>query len=244
MPRIIVAKTGGTIQDDEKSLSLDTNSTSLMIYQEETKTDGSTSHTHNLGYYPLVFAFFHDGSGNWHPQNSISAGFSDITQDTNTIYINNDFGQETKLFICGNAVDNSEGTGKNTAIGMLKVWKPDISIENETDIRKFQFCSGLGLFNKNDALSGSITFTTDSGTSWEEEKTVAHGLDFIPFVTAIDDSGTLGLGGELPLEYLEINNLYYYVNATNIVFGVSISLKDPEVQTFTFRYNVYMNKIA
>lgn len=242
MARIRIAKNGGDIDDDPKDLVLDTDETSLMIYDDPMKGNGITSHTHNLGYYPIVFAFFED-SGKWHPQNSIAADYSNIEMDTNTIYIDNAIGQRTKLFISGNAVDNSVGSGKETATGKLRVAKDGYDAETETDIRRFQFCSGLDLFKKDTSLSGTVTFTTDDDFFWEEEKTIAHNLGYVPFATAIDSAGYLGAGGEIPLDW-GFNNFYFYLTSTNIVFGVAVFSKEPEVQAYTFKYQIYRNKVA
>lgn len=242
MARLRIAKTGGTINDNPKDLVFDSNYTSLMIYDEQLLGSSTTEYSHNLGYYPLVFAFFQDGA-NWHPENSYVGAYSKTKQNTNTVYIENNIGGNVKLFISGNAVDNSIGSGKNTASGKLKIAKPGYNIATETDIRRFQFCSGLDLFKQD--YSGTITFTTDSGYSWEEEKYITHDFGYVPLVFAIDYSGTLGLGGELPLDYSEgLNSFYYYITSTRVYFGVSIFSKDLAPETYTFKYTIFKNKVA
>lgn len=244
MARLRIAKTGGSVYGDPKDLVLDSDLTSLMIYDEQTLGSTATEYSHNLGYYPLVFAFFQEGT-KWHPENSFVGAYSKTKQSVNTVYIENNLGENVKLFISGNAVDNAVGSGKNTAIGRLKIAKPGYNAETETDIRRFQFCSGLDLIKKDLNLRGTITFTTDTGYSWEEEKYIEHNLGYVPLVFATDYAGTMGFGGELPLHYSEgLNNFYYYVTSTRVYFGVSNFSKYPSVETYTFQYQIYRNKIA
>lgn len=244
MARIRVSKFGGSVYDDKKNLVLDSDNTSLMIYDEQTLSSASTEYTHNLGYYPLVFAFFQSGS-EWHPENSFAAGYSRVYQDTNKIYIENNTGGNVKLFISGNAVDNASGSGKNTATGKIRVAKDGFDANNETDIRRFQFCSGLDLIKKDTSLSGIVTLTSDSGYSYEAETYIEHNLGYVPFVSAIDYGGRTGMGGELPVNFVEgMNSYYYYITSTRVYFGVSIFSKDPIIESYIFKYQIYRNKIA
>ncbi len=244
MGRIRVAKSGGTIDDNPKDLVLDSNNTHLMIYDEQTLNSSATSYTHNLGYYPLVFAYFQDGS-NWHPDNSFVAAYSRVYQDTNNVYIENNTGSNVKLFICGNAVDNASGSGKNTAIGKIKIAKSGFDADTETDIRRFQFCSGLDLVKRDSALSGTVTLTSDSGLFYEGETFITHDLGYVPMASVIDYAGFTGLGGELPLNFADgLNSYYFYMTSTRMYFGVSIFSKDPVIDTYTFKYQIYRNKIA
>lgn len=244
MPLFLIAKSGGTVADASKDLVLDSRKTSLMIYDEVTLNSSATEYAHNLGYYPMVFAHFQNGS-NWHPSDSVLTSFSTFKQDANKIYIENYAGGDVKLTILGNAVDNATGTGKNTATGKIKVAKEGFSANTETDIRRFQFCSGRDLFKRDPALTGTVTLTSDAKYFYEAETYITHNLGYVPYVTAIDFAGFTGIGGELPVNFSDgLNNYYYYMTSTRVYFGVSIFSKDATIDTYTFKYQIYRNKLA
>lgn len=248
MPRIRIAKTGGTIDNDPKDLVLDTNYTSLMIIDEVSITGTTTTYAHNLGYIPLVEVFFGVG-GNWYYHKTYVSEWMTSIVDTSTIYITDlsgntisDLGSVTvRIVIYGNAVDNSSGSGKNTAAGKLKVAKSGYNAATETDIRRLQFASGLDLIKKDTALSGTVSFTTDDGYYWEETKEITHNLGYVPMVSVIDAS----FGGELPLFYQEgLNSYEFYITSTKVYFLLFLAAKAPEIETYTFKYQIYRNKIA
>lgn len=244
MPRARIAKSGGSVFDDPKNLVLDTNQTSLMVLYDVELSSSATEYTHNLGYYPVVFAFFQSGSI-WYPAGAYPSGYSNIKQDTNKVYIENNTGGNVRLLISGNAVDNQIGGGKSTATGRMKVAKPGYNAATETDIRRFQFCSSADLFKKDESLRGTVTLTSNADYYYESETYITHNLGYVPVAFAIDFAGVTGDGGELPLTWADgLNDYYYYITSTRIYFGVSIFAKDPVVESYTFRYQIYRNKLA
>jgi hypothetical protein len=238
MPRIRIAKTGGTINDAPKDLALDSDITSLMILTQENVAGATTQVSHGLGYYPVVYPFFsHDGF--WHPGKSILVGYSDTNVDTANIYIENGSGYDWMYYLVGNAVDDQTGSGKNTASGRLKIAKSGLSTDTITDIRQFRFCSGADLFKADTAKRGSVSVTTSSG-NWEPMVAIPHNLGYVPFCSVTDSD----LGGELPLDYSSgFYNFYYKMDDTNLYIGV-IDFDQVDPLTYNFKYQVYRNKIA
>ena len=238
MARARIAKTGGTIADSSRSLALDTNFTSLMILNQAQVSGATTSVAHNLGYNPIVYSFFHDGSY-WHASRSFGVAYSDISVDTSNIYIENGSGYTWYYFLIGNAVDNATGTGNNNATGKFKVVKSGYNISTATDIRQYQFCSGSDLFKADTGKKGTTSVTTSS-SNWNPIATIPHNLGYVPFCLVSDSD----FGGEIPLEYGDgLWNYYYYMDSTNLYVQVSdLDMTSPA--TYNFKYQIYRNKIG
>jgi len=240
MARIRIAKTGGTVYDATRLLSLDTNATSLMILSLGSQSGSVTTVAHNLGYYPIVYPFFNDGTY-WHPGKSVLCGpYADTSVDTTNIYVsNNTSSYPWKYFLIGNSVNNATGTGNNNATGKLKVSKPGVNITTATDIRQYQFCSGADLFKADLSKKGTTSVTTSS-SNWSPQVTINHGLGYVPFCLVTDSS----LGGEVPLDYEEgYYNYFYKIDANNLYIGV-VDYDHSSPQTYNFKYQIYRNKIA
>lgn len=250
MARIIVASTGYNINSDKRYLSLDSDISTLMIIDEQDILGSATEYTHGLGYLPTTMEFFNYGT-QWFPVNSPIYDTSDnwqflispnISLDNNKVYFDNPDSLPSKIFISGNTADNSLGSGKNTAIGRLKVAKDGYDISQITDVRQFKFCSGLDTFKKDLQLSGQTTLTSATGAFAKVE--ITHGLGYIPIVTArlvSNDYDNVYDGAMLPINmaFGDFVPLSYYVTSTKIVF-----FTENVPITATINYNIYRNKLS
>jgi hypothetical protein len=249
MARIIVATTGYDITADQKNLVLDSDVGNLMVIDEQDIAGSATEYTHGLGYLPTTFEYFEYGS-QWFPINSpiydtsgiiVGVNSPRIEYDINKIYFTQFNALNIKLFISGNAADDQTGSGKNTASGKLKIAKAGLNVPDITDVRQFQFCSGLDTIKKDLALSGTTTISS-SGTFTKSE--ITHSLGYVPVVIAkieSNDYDTLHNGSMLPLglSIFDVTPVSFYVTSTKIVFFV-----DNVIADFTIKYNLYRNKIA
>ena len=250
MARMIVATTGYDITSDQRYLSIDSDISNLMIIDEQNILGSDIEYTHGLGYLPTTLEFFNYGT-QWFPINSIVYDTSDtlvavdspkIEYDTNNVYFTQFNTLPIKLFISGNAADNQTGSGKNTASGKLKIAKSGLDVSNITDIRQFQFCSGLDTIKKDTALSGQVTLSNTTGNFTKVE--VTHNLGYIPVVIAkieSNDYDTIYNGSMLPinLSIFDVTPVSFYITSTKVVFFV-----DNVIADFTINYNIYRNKIA
>ena len=249
MARLIVAKDGYNITSDRRYLLIDSDLTNLMIIEEKDISGGTASYSHNLGYLPTTFEFFKYGT-QWFPvgspiydtSDSWVAGGVNIEYDTNTIYFTYEWiNSDVKLFITGNSADNQTGSGKNTAIGKLKIAKDGFSIDEITDVRQFSFCSGLDTLKKDIGLSG---ITTIEGDGTFTKKEITHNLGYVPVVIARLSSNTYNSGLDntmLPINLtaFDLTPVSFYITSTKIVF-----FTENVVGNFTIKYNLYRNKIA
>ena len=247
MARLIVAKTGFDITSDKRNIVLDSNDTNLMIIDESSISGGTANYQHGLGYLPTTFEFY-NYSTQWFPFGSpifdtggaFQTGGVFAEYDTDKVYFTDDgANSDIKLFISGNAADNSTGSGKNTASGKLKIAKAGFSI-NETDVRRLQFCSGLDTIKKDLSLSGQATLSS-SGAFVKVE--ITHNLGYVPVVIAKIESNTYDNtfdGSMLPvnLSLFDVTPVSFYITSTKLVF-----FTENVVGNFTINYNIYRNKI-
>jgi len=249
MARIRVATTGYNVDSDERYLSLDSDVSSLMIIDEQSLDGATTEYTHGLGYLPTTFEFFNYGS-QWFPINSLVYNTSDtlidvdspiIKLDTDKVYITQFDALPVKIFISGNAADNQTGSGKNTASGKLKIAKDGLNIPDITDVRQFQFCSGLDTVKKDLTLSGTTTISSDGSFNKVE---ITHNLGYYPVVIAKLVSNTYDSGFDnsiipINMTLFDITPISFYITTTKIVFFTTGFIGD-----MTINYNLYRNKIA
>jgi hypothetical protein len=220
-----------------------------MIIEEKNIAGTDTEYTHGLGYLPTTLEFFNYGT-QWFPVGSEIYSTDDtypgvyspnLEYDTNKVYITqNDDALPIKLFISGNAADDQIGSGKNTASGKLKIAKPGLDVENITDVRQFQFCSGLDTIKKDLTLSGSVTISPVAGFSKIE---VTHNLGYVPVVIAKIESNDYDYGyngAMLPvgLSIFDVTPVSFYITTAKIVF-----FTDNADSTFNIKYNLYRNKL-
>lgn len=247
MARIRVAKTGYNVDSDQRFLVLDSNVGNLMIIDEQDIAGSATEYTHGLGYLPTTFEYFKYDS-QWFPINSLVYNTSDtlvaasprIEYDTTKVYFTQYNSLAIKLFISGNAADNQTGSGKNTAIGKLKIAKDGLNVPNITDVRQFKFCSGLDTFKKDLELSGNVEISSDGSFHKSE---VTHNLGYVPVVIAKIVSNTYDTsfaGAMLPVNMtlFDITPVSFYITSTKIVFFTTGFVGD-----LSINYNLYRNKI-
>jgi hypothetical protein len=180
MARLIVAKTGGTIDDDVKDLAFDSDENYMVILEERIDTadgSGNLEITHNLGYLPSFYHFYESSAGVWERQ--LESGLGGAYTDTTKIYIQTpSASQRVKTVIWGNSQDNAVGTGRTNATGKLRIAKDGYDATIDTDLRRFKFASSGGVFKISEKKTLSIT-VTGSGTF---TKQYAHGLGYVPQV--------------------------------------------------------------
>lgn len=248
MARMIVATTGYNINSDKRNIALDSDDTNLMIIDEQNISGSATEYTHGLGYLPTTLEFFNYGT-QWFPINSLVVNTSDsypgvdspqIEYDANKVYFTQYNALPIKLFISGNSADNQTGSGKNTASGKIKLAKAGLDATTITDVRQFQFCSGLDTIKKDLTLSGSVNISANGFTKVE----VTHNLGYSPVVIAkieSNDYDSLYNGSMLPinLSIFDVTPVSFYITSTKVVFFI-----DNVIADFTINYNIYRNKIA
>jgi len=248
MSKFIVATTGYDVSADERNLSINSDKSNMMIVDEVDIAGTDTQYTHGLGYLPTTLEFI-KYSTQWFPSGSAIYNTSDTwvavtgsynEYDTNKIYFDNPYELDSKIFITGNAADNATGSGKITASGKVKVAKDGLNVPDITDIRQFQFCSGLDTIKKDLTLSGSTTLESD-GTFTKTE--ITHNLGYHPVVIAKLSSNTYdSYYNNLPLpinmSIFSLVPVSFYTTTTKLVLFTKGVIGD-----FTISYNIYRNKI-
>lgn len=245
-PIFKIAKRGGdALTDAQKDLAFDSSLDYMIILQERTDTsNGSNDLTinHGLGYIPAFYTFFNDGSGKWYRQ--LESGLGGSYADTSNIYIKTDNpNQQVRTVIFANSQDNSVGSGRNNASGRLRVAKPGYDAETETDLRRFRFASGGGVFKIKENKQLTVTVHLDGAGYSDDSVTYAHGLGYVPQVYVF-------LGGQqIPIfQFIAAGMSYvvdFTIDATNLTVHVSsgeYALVDGD--QFVFNAQILLDKIA
>lgn len=246
---MIVAKNGYNVNSDKRYLSIDSDISNLMVIDELSFNGSETGYNHGLGYLPATLEFYNYGT-QWFPMgtpatidlagNFIGIEAPQIEYDLNDIYITQYDSVPFKLFIFGNSADNQIGSGKSTAVGKLKIAKNGLNVPYITDIRQFQFCSGLDTIKKDIELSGSFTLSC-TGTIVTHE--INHNLGYVPMVMArlVNNTGDTSLNGStLPINqsFFDVTPISFYITSQKIVFYIY-----GDTTTATINYNLYRNKL-
>lgn len=246
VPVFKIAKRGGdALSDAQKDLAFDSSLDYMIILQERTDTsNGSNDLTinHGLGYIPAFYTFFNDGAGKWYRQTESGLGGS--YADASNIYIKTDNpSQQVRTVIFANSQDNSVGSGRNNASGRLRVAKPGYDAETETDLRRFRFASGGGVFKIKENKQLTVTVHLDGAGYSDDSITYAHGLGYVPQVYVF-------LGGQqIPIfQFIAAGMSYsvsFTIDATNLIVNVAsgeYALVDGD--QFVFNAQILLDKIA
>jgi len=192
---IVKVSTSGqsALTTDQKDLVFDIDNDYMIILDERTdQSDGSNDLeiTHNLGYIPSFYTFLKT-SGVWHRQ--LQSGLGGSYADTSKIYIKTDSAnQYVRTVIWANSQDNSVGSGRNNASGKLRVSKFGYDAEKETDLRRFKFASGGGVFKIKEKKTFTVIVSTPDGSgNTDDSFQYAHGLGYTPqvYVLLYDTTG-------------------------------------------------------
>lgn len=241
----IAGTNGNVLTDAQKDLVFDSSLDYMIILEERTDvSDGSGNLTisHGLGYPPAFYTFFSNGSGTWYRQ--LQSGLGGAYADTNNIYITTDSpSQSVRTVIFANSQDNAIGTGRNNAFGKLKMSKPTYNASTDTDLRRFVFASGNGIFKIKENKVLTVTVNLDGSGYSNDTVSYAHGLSYIPQVYVF-------LGGQqLPqFHFIAAGQSYsvdFSVDSTNVNVNVSsgqYALLNGD--TFVFNVQILMDKIA
>ena len=244
-PIFRIAKRGGdALTDAQKDLAFDSSLDYMIILQERTDTsDGSNNLeiTHNLGYIPAFYTFFEGAGSVWYRQTQSGLGGS--YADSTKIYIKTDNpNQRVRTVIFANSQDNSVGSGRNNASGKLRVAKPGYDAEIETDLRRFRFASGGGVFKIKENREMVVTVNVDGSGYSDDQVQYAHGLGYTPQVYVF-------LGGvQIPI---------FQFIAAGMAYSVSFSVDDTYIKVrvqsgeyvfaggeqFTFNAQILLDKI-
>jgi hypothetical protein len=241
----VAVRGGDALADAQKDLAFDAGLNYMIILEERTDTsDGSNDLTinHGLGYIPAFYTFFNDGSGKWYRQ--IESGLGGSYADSSNIYIKTDNpSQQVRTVIFANSQDDSVGSGRNNASGRLRVAKPGYDAEIDTDLRRFRFASGGGVFKIKENKEIIVTVNVDGDGNSDDEITYAHGLGYVPQVYVF-------LGGQqIPIfQFIAAGMSYsvdFTIDSTNLTVKV-ISSGDilTDGDQFTFNVQILLDKIA
>ena len=246
MARLAIAEPGGNAMTDaDKDLVFTTDLDYMIILSERTDTsDGSNNLTinHGLGYIPAFYTFFNDGTGKWYRQ--LETGLGGSYADTSNIYISTDNpNQQVRTVIFANSQDNSIGSGRNNASGKLRIAKFGYDAEKDTDLRRFLFASGGGVFKIKEKKAMTVTVHLNGSGDSDDSVSYAHGLGYVPQVYVFL------FGTQIPIFVFEAAGISYSVDftidATNLTVHVASSgyaLVDGD--TFNFNAQILLDKIA
>jgi len=245
-PIFKIAKRGGdALTDAQKDLAFDSSLDYMIILEERTDTsDGSNNLqiTHSLGYIPAFYTFFEAADGSWYRQ--LETGLGGSYADSTKIYIQTDEpNQRVRTVIFANSQDNSVGSGRNNASGKLRVAKPGYDAEIETDLRRFRFASGGGVFKIKENKVLRVTVHLDGSGYSDDSVTYAHGLGYVPQVYVFLS------GVQIPIfQFIAAGmsyNVDFTIDATNLTVHVAsgeYALSDGDI--FDFNAQILLDKIA
>lgn len=246
MGKLIIAKTGGTVDDTEKDLAFTSGRDCLVEIQNESivlSTDssgnGTYNITHNLNYSPYVIAHIKDNTTGYYYPFDFYDSFITTTQvkfkitggDANTDYYIN-------CIIFGNRQDNAVGSGNNNVTGKLKIAKSGYSSDIEIDARNMIFFSGGNVLKIDNNLSGSVVVNVNNYPS-PTVTTIAHNLGYKPlcFVFNVIESRQLPFSEPL----FGSDQEWYDIDDTNL-YIYSYRYIDPVI--WTYKYKILRDKIA
>lgn len=250
-----IAKTGGTVSDDEKDLAF-TSARNCIIEMFSGTIDistdgdgfGAQTYTHNLGYIPACYCFVRDplNTGRWYPHQDGYMACNTYV-DTTKLYTAINYKEASQTYrifysIFGNNQDNTTGTGNNNVSGKLRISKDGYDAETETDARNMQFFSGKNVLKIDSALSGSTTITINSPVV---TKTIAHNLGYVPIVFVLNTKiDSYEQGQMLPITVGSLN-VSYYIDSINLVIIVEDIFGGGSPSfTMDFKYKILKDKIA
>ena len=245
-PIFKIAKRGGNaLTDAQKDLAFDSGLDYMIILEERTDTsDGSNNLqiTHNLQYIPAFYTFFEAADGSWYRQ--LQTGLGGSYADSTKIYIQTDDpNQRVRTVIFANSQDNSVGTGRNNASGKLRVAKPGYDAETETDLRRFRFASGGGVFKVKENREMTVTVNLDEFGYSDDSVQYAHGLGYVPQVYVF-------LGGQqIPIFQFIAAGMSYSVDFTIDDTYLTVRVQSGEYafaggEEFVFNAQILLDKIA
>jgi hypothetical protein len=244
-PIFKIAKRGGdALIDAPKDLAFDSSLDYMIILEERTDTsDGSNNLeiTHSLGYIPAFYTFFEGAGGVWYRQMQTALGGS--YADSTKIYIKtDDANQRVRTVIFANSQDNSVGSGRNNASGKLRVAKAGYDAEIETDLRRFRFASGGGVFKIKENREMTVTVNLDGDGYSDDQVQYAHGLGYTPQVYVF-------LGGvQIPIFQFIAAGMSFSVDFTVDDTYLTVKVQSGEYaledgDTFTFNAQILLDKI-
>lgn len=246
MAKLAIAKpNGNAMTDANKDLAFTTELQYMIILSERTDTsDGSNNLTisHGLGYIPAFYTFFNDGSGKWYRQ--LESGLGGSYADSSNIYIKTDNpSQQVRTVIFANSQSNADGGNLNNVSGKLRIAKPGYDATKETDLRRFLFASGGGVFKIKEKKTLTVTVHIDGSGNSNDSITYAHGLGYVPQVYVF----LAGL--QVPIFVFKAAGMSYSVDftidATNLVVNVTSSGNAlVNGDTFEFNAQILLDKIA
>jgi len=260
MANIIVAKTGGTINDAEKRLAFTSDRDCMIELISGHKTVSSVdNYQHSLGYVPSYTVFFKviTSEITGVPNNCYSPCIGIIgnvldggtaTVDTDKLYfqtyqvynpVTDTYDNVTTDFyysIFANTIGNQTGTGKNNVSGKARIAKNNLSVPDITDARQFKFFVG-NVFKQDTALSGTITLMT---LDYDLKViTIPHNLGYVPIVYMFESDNGSRIPYSLPGGLL----FTYYVDSSNI-YVVGGDFYNLGGDIYTLKYIILRDKIA
>lgn len=244
-PIFKIAKRGGdALTDAQKDLAFDSGLDYMIILEERTDTSNGSNAleiTHSLGYIPAFYTFFEAADGSWYRQ--LETGLGGSYADSTKIYIQTDEpNQRVRTVIFANSQDNSVGSGRNNASGKLRVAKPGYDAEIETDLRRFRFASGGGVFKIKENREMVVTVNVDGSGYSDDQVQYAHGLGYTPQVYVF-------LGGvQIPIFQFIAAGMSYSVDFTVDDTYLTVRVQSGEYvfeggEQFTFNAQILLDKI-
>jgi hypothetical protein len=250
-PIFKIAKSGQDATSlDQKDLVFDINNNYLVILEERTDRSNASSNleiTHSLGYIPAFYTFFKDVStGKWYRQ--LQSGLDGNYADTSKIYIKTDDpNQYVRTVIFGNSQSDAVGSGRNNVSGKLRIAKPGYDAKVDTDLRRFKFASGGGVFKIKEKKKLTVTVNLDGMGMSDDSVSYAHGLGYVPQVSVFLYSATpsaiqiplfdfLGAGMSVGFDFTVDDT-----NLTVSVFSAGYSLSDGD--EIDFIAHILLDKI-
>ncbi|NCD18111.1 MAG: hypothetical protein EOL91_12550 [Actinobacteria bacterium] len=237
MSKLKIAKTGGNINDQQKDLVFDSDLDYLVILEERTDTsdaNGKIEITHNLGYLPAFYTFFKYG-GVW-----TRASSENTYTDTSKIYIDTyDPNIEVRTIIWANSQDNTIGSGRDNASGVLKIAKSGYDASTDTDLRRFDFVSSKGTLKIKETKRISVEITNTDGDNMQSYN---HNLGYVPQVFVFVN------GQQIPAFYKVAFGMFFgfdfSVNSTSLTVNAWSTNDALEGGTIDFDATIFMDKIA
>lgn len=241
-PIFKVAKRGGdALTDASKDLAFDIDSDYMIILQERTDTSNASNVlqiTHSLGYLPAFYTFFEAADGSWYRQ--AQSGLGGSYADTSKIYIETDEpNQRVRTVIFANSQDNSVGSGRNNVSGRLRIAKATYDATVETDLRRFKFASGGGVFKIKEKRTITVTSTGSGDGTFSNS--YYHNLGYVPQVYVFHG------GVQIPAFFFVAAGMSigfeYTVDDEKITCTVFTSLGEGAGIEFDFQAQILLDKI-
>ncbi len=236
IPIFKIAKDGqSAVTTNQKDLVFDIENDYMVILEERIDNSGSNKRveiTHGLGYIPTFYHFHEETPGVWKrpPESGLGgvAGIGGAYADNNKIYIHTpNANQRVRTVIWGNAQDNSGGGNRNNATGRFKVAKAGYDAEVETDLRRFKFASGGGVFKIKEKRKLTVTVHLDTNGDSDDTVQYAHNLGYVPHVYVLLKSGNSGV---------QIPSNHFMGAGVAVEYDYSITSTDLRVHVRSYGY--------